>query len=187
MDFLEEAHTLAELLLEQFFDSVQGGFYPYAKGGEQLITRNREVYDGAMPSGSAVAALVLSRLARLTGQARWREAATLQLSYLTGAVQRYLAGHSFTLLTLLEELWPTAELVCASGSFPEDLISFLREGPHPGLTVLLKTPEDNARLAALAPFTADYPIPVSGTKYYLCRGKTCSSPVDAIDKLQNLI
>lgn len=110
---------MAELLLEFFFDRERGGFYPYAKDGEQLITRAKEVYDGAMPSGNAVAALVLSRLARLTGGERWREAAELQLSYLAGAIRRYPAGHSFTLLTLLEELWPTAELVCVSEKLPK--------------------------------------------------------------------
>ena len=44
----------------------QGGFYPYASDGEQLLTRTKEAYDGAMPSGNSAAALVLSRLSRLT-------------------------------------------------------------------------------------------------------------------------
>lgn len=187
VDFLEEAHALAELLLEHFFDQEQGGFYPYSKDGEQLITRTKEVYDGAMPSGNAVAALVLSRLARLTGETRWREAADLQLSYLAGAVQRYPAGHSVTLLTLLEELWPTAELVCAAEKLPKELTAFLRERPRPGLTVLLKSAADESRLAALAPFTAEYPIPTAGARYYLCRGRTCASPVETIEELENLV
>lgn len=187
IELLEEASALAELLLELFFDHEQGGFYPYAKDGEQLITRAKEVYDGAMPSGNAAAALVLSRLARLTAEARWREAADLQLAYLAGAIQRYPAGHSFTLLTLLEELWPTAELVCAAENPPEALAAFLREKPRPGLTVLVKTPANETRLAALAPFTSAYPIPAAGARYYLCRGKTCASPVETIEELEKLI
>jgi len=186
-DFLEEACALAELLLELFFDREQGGFYPYAKDGEQLITRTKEVYDGAMPSGNAVAALVLSRLTRLTGETRWREAADLQLSYLAGAIGGYPAGHSFTLLTLLEELWPTAELVCAAERLPDALLAFLREKPRPGLTVLVKTPADATRLAARAPFTAEYSIPAAGARYYLCRGRACASPVDTIEELEKLI
>lgn len=185
--FLEEAHALAEKLLELFFDGENGGFYPYAKDGEQLITRTKEVYDGALPSGNAAAALVLSRLARLTGEARWREASELQLSYLAGAVSHYPAGHSFTLLTLLEELWPTAELVCVSENPPEALTAFLRKKPRPGLTVLVKTPSDAERLSAVAPFTAEYPIPSSGARYYLCRGRTCASPVETIEELEKLI
>ncbi|MGM9619279.1 MAG: thioredoxin domain-containing protein [Oscillospiraceae bacterium] len=187
IDYLEEACALAQQLLELFFDSERGGFYPYARDGEQLITRSKEVYDGAMPSGNAAAALVLHRLARLTGEERWREAAEIQLSYLAGAAEDYPAGHSFTLLTLLEELWPTAELVCAAKAPPEELAAFLREKPRPNLTVLVKTAENEARLAALAPFTAGYPIPEVGARYYLCRGKTCASPVEHIEDLAKLL
>lgn len=187
IEFLEEARMLAGLLLDLFFDCRQGGFYPYAKDGEQLITRTKEVYDGAMPSGNAVAALVLSRLARLTGEMRWRKAADRQLAWLAGAIQEYPAGHSFTLLTLLEELWPTAELVCAAETPPEALRAFLRERPMPGLTVLVKTPADADRLAALAPFTADYPIPAEGARYYLCRGTVCASPVETVEELEKLM
>ena len=45
----------------------------------------------------------LSRLARLTGEARWRTAADLQLGYLAGAAT-YPAGRGFAMLVFLEEL-----------------------------------------------------------------------------------
>ncbi len=70
-DVLAEACRLTERLLDGFFDWERGRFYPYASQGEQLITRSKDACDGAMPSGNAVAALVLSRLARLTGTERF--------------------------------------------------------------------------------------------------------------------
>ncbi|WP_287227624.1 hypothetical protein [Oscillibacter sp.] len=104
-----------------------------------------------MPSGNAAAALVLSRLARLTGEARWRTAADLQLGYLAGATRTYPAGHGFAMLVFLEELWPSAELVCAARTMPEELAAFLREASRPELTVLVKTPETAKPLEELAP------------------------------------
>ena len=111
LTYLAEAQRLTECMLTHFFDEENGGFYPYASDGEQLITRTKETYDGAMPSGNSVAALVLSRLARLTGNGRIRTAADLQLSYLAGASREYPAGYGFAMLAFLEELWPSAELV----------------------------------------------------------------------------
>lgn len=184
ISYLQEACRMAEELLERFFDGRRGGFYPYAADGEQLITRIKEVYDGALPSGNAVAALVLSRLGRLTGEEKWRQATQLQLRYLTGAIRTYPAGHSFTLLTLLEKLWPTAELICAAQAVPEELKDYLRRQPRQGLTVLVKTPENADALAELAPFTANYPVPEEGTRYYLCSGGTCRQPVSSIEKLE---
>ena len=63
---LTRAVELANRLLELFFDKEHGGFYPCASDGEQLLTRTKEAYDGAMPSGNSVAALIFSRLSRLT-------------------------------------------------------------------------------------------------------------------------
>ena len=154
--------------------------------GEQLIARPKETYDGAMPSGNSVAALVLSRLARLTGETRWMQASERQLAYLAGAIQDYPSGYSFALRALLEELWPTAELICAAEKPPEELKGFLREHFH-GIMVLVKTPADETRLAALAPFTLEYPIPEAGVRYYLCRGKTCARPVETIEELEKLM
>ena len=95
-----------------------------------------------------------------------------------------MGGH--TLLALLEELWPTAELVCAADKIPKDLTDFLREHAC-GITVLVKTPADETRLAALAPFTSEYPIPAAGVRYYLCRGKICERPVETIAELEKLM
>ena len=130
------------------------------------------------------AALVLSRLARLTGETRWRTAAKLQFRYLAGAAQDNPAGHSFTLLALLEELWPTAELVCTSREIPAELVAFLGKRSRPGLTVLVKTPENGARLAVLAPFTAEYPCPAAGARYYLCREGACAAPAERLEDVR---
>lgn len=183
LQYLQEAHRLAEVLLERFFDRERGGLYPYASDDEQLITRMKEAHDGALPSGNSVAGLVFSRLARLTGERQWRDAAQLQFSYLAGSSQSYPSGHSFTMLALLEELWPTTELVCCSSSLPQELISFLRQEPRTGWTVLLKTQENQQALSVLAPFTRDYPIPEQGAQYYLCQNGSCHSPVSSISQL----
>ncbi len=182
--YLTRAVGLADCLLKLFFDGERGGFYPYASNGEQLLTRTKEAYDGAMPSGNSIAALVLFRLSRLTGEMRWREAADLHLSWLAGAAEGYPAGHSFAMLACLEELWPTAELVITAQKPPEELRGFLREAPRLGLTVLVKTQENAGTLAALAPFTKDYPIPAQGAQYYLCQGGACAQPVDSIPELK---
>ena len=185
--YLARAADLAERLLEFFFDGERGGFYPYASDGEQLLTRNKEAYDGAMPSGNSVAALALSRLARLTGEGRWRVAADIQLRWLAGAAGNYPAGHGFAMLAFLEELWPSAELVVTALEVPEELRAFLRETPRPELTVLTKTRASAGSLSGLAPFTKDYLIPERGARYHLCRGGACAQPVDSIPELEGLL
>ena len=109
------------------------------------------------------------------------------MSWLAGAAEGYPAGHSAAMLVLLEELWPSAELVATARKVPEELRAFLRERPRLGLTVLVKTRSSAQALAEIAPFTKDYLIPERGARYYLCRGGTCAQPVDSTLELEALL
>lgn len=187
--YLGEAIRLAQRMKEQFFDPKNGGFYLYSRDGEQLISRPKEVYDGALPSGNSVAALVLLQLFSLTGEPDWQEAGERQLRFLAGAMQNYPAGYSMAQLALMKALYPSAELVVASAE-PEAstaLFDLLGEKAPPNLSVLLKTRENAEVLAKLAPFTAEFPLPEAQSVYYLCRNGACSAPVESLVELEELI
>ena len=104
---LEFALSLAEVLLDQFEDQASGGFYFTASDHEALIQRPKPPHDDALPSGNGVAAQVLLKLGRLTGQARYREAAERTLRWAWPTL-----GHIPTacnaLLTALDEYLDSA-------------------------------------------------------------------------------
>ena len=68
------ARGLAESILDRFADPA-GGFFDTAVDHEVLITRPKDLQDNAVPSGNAMAVTVLLRLAALTGEGRYRDAA----------------------------------------------------------------------------------------------------------------
>ncbi len=55
------------------------------------------------------------------------------------------------------------------------------------ISILVKTAENAANLAELAPFTAAYPIPSKGCLYYLCEQNACKPPVNKISQLLHII
>ena len=61
-DYLEKAVHIAGQMVQWFSDRERGGYYLYASDAEALLSRPRESWDGALPSGNAVAALVFSLL-----------------------------------------------------------------------------------------------------------------------------
>ena len=186
-EWYQFACDTADAMLEYFFDEKNGGFYPYASDGEQLISRSKDAYDGAIPSGNSVAGLVLFRLGRLTGEQRWRDAAEKQFRYLAGVAGEHPAGHGFALLAMTEELWPSAELVVAAAEVPEELFEFLRENYAHNLSVLAKTNASSEALSKLVPYTSNYPIPKNGVKYYLCQRGACAAPVTSLDEVKALL
>jgi uncharacterized protein YyaL (SSP411 family) len=141
-----------------FFDKEKGGFYLTAADAEPLIARPKEVYDAAMPSGNSVAALVLGRLWRLTGETVWRDFFDLQMKYLAGTAKTYPSGYCFALSAMAEALYPGGELLCSvrENEAPEALKTLLELKEH--LSVLLKTPENEKLLNEIAPFSAGCPI-----------------------------
>lgn len=184
-DFLQNAISRANQMVEYFEDKEQGGYFITASDGEQLIARPKETYDGAIPSGNSVAAMVLQRLASLTGELKWQEAAQRQIQFLTDKISDYPASSCFGMLAMMDALYPHRELVCAtSDGLPADLIDFLRARPADDLHILLKTTENEDQLNQCVPFTADYPIPKQGTIYYLCEDGACKAPVSDFSKLK---
>lgn len=182
--YLEQAQALSQKMLQLFFDREKGGFFIYSSDSEQLIGRPKDLYDGAVPSGNSVAALVLSRLAQLTAQPETQKAARLQAEYLAGNIAHYPAGHSFSLLAIAEQVYPTAELVCvlarSDTPLPERLLELVEEYQ---IAMVVKTPQNSHAVARISPFTAGYPLPERGIVYYLCHGGSCSAPVFSAEAL----
>lgn len=183
--YLQSAIHRAEQMVELFEDKKNGGYFMTAFDGEQLIARPKETYDGAMPSGNSVAAMVLQTLASLTGEQKWQATADRQLSFLAGEIREYPSASCFVVLAMMDALYPHRELVCAtSDGLPGEFTAYFREHSADDLHVLLKTKENSETLAECAPFTKDYPIPEQGSMYYLCEGGACKAPVSEFSKLK---
>src|ERR687889_2777925 len=63
--WLLEADALLDAVSELFWDEKKRAFYDTPADHEELLTRPRDIYDSAAPSGNSVAADVLLRLALL--------------------------------------------------------------------------------------------------------------------------
>ena len=184
VNYLKAAVHRAKQMVELFEDKNKGGYFMTAFDGEQLIARPKETYDGAMPSGNSVAAMVLQTLASLTGEPEWQAAADRQLFFLAGEIGEYPSASCFGVLAMMEALYPHRELVCAtSDGLPDELKNYLKSRPADDLQVLLKTRENADVLSKCAPFTKDYPIPEQGAMYYLCENGACKAPVSDFSQL----
>ena len=69
------ARELADTILARFADPEHGGFFATADDHETLIARRKELEDTPIPAGASAAAFGLLRLAALTGEHGYEEAA----------------------------------------------------------------------------------------------------------------
>ncbi len=180
--YLQEAVSRAKQMIRFFEDTENGGYYLTAHDAEALIARLKETYDGAIPSGNAVAEMVLETLASLTGEALFREAADRQHTFMAGQIKEYPAAHCFSLMAMAKLLYPHRELICTGSELPKDLYRYLREHPAYDLSILFQSAENKRAMSEIAPFTALYPISES-TVWYLCENGACHAPQRDFNKL----
>ena len=90
--WLEEAHRLARLAVERFGDDEHGGFFLAPRDGERLVAARKDLDDHPIPSGNAMLAHVLLRLARIYGDDELERRAVGVFRLLRDAVTRAPVG-----------------------------------------------------------------------------------------------
>jgi uncharacterized protein len=169
------ARELADAMLDHFTDPA-GGFFDTADDHQALITRPKGLQDNAMPSGNAMAALVLLRLAALTGESRYRAAAEGTLRLVTPVAQRYPTAFAQWLLGFQLVLGRIDELAIVGepGDAATGALLEVARGQHrPALvTAVSATPNESA-----VPLLHDRQ-PLDGRPTaYVCHGFACQRPV----------
>jgi uncharacterized protein YyaL (SSP411 family) len=111
--WLLEAHRLALLAVDLFEDPVGGGFFQTPADGEQLVARKKELDDHPTPSGNAMLAYVLLRLARIWGDDELERRGVSVLRIVRDALVRAPSAFGWLLVALDQQLAPHRELAIA--------------------------------------------------------------------------
>ncbi|GFK94988.1 hypothetical protein NNJEOMEG_02836 [Fundidesulfovibrio magnetotacticus] len=179
---LRAALELAEAMIERFQDPSDGGFHLSAADAGTPLTRQKQYYDAAIPSGNSAALLVLERLGRLCARPDLTERAEALARSAGRPLEEYPAGFTMLLcgLDLLQH--PGTEVVVAARSRKDarPLLEALRGAWLPGVLVALACPEADPRglLAGLAPHTAAMNAPEGRAQAFVCRRGRCEPPVE---------
>jgi uncharacterized protein len=189
--FLKRALSLQEDLTKHFWDKEKGGYYFTPDDGEDLIVREKESYDGAIPSGNSVAMLNMARLARLTGNVKLEKQAADISHALAGSVRRVPVGHTQFMMALGFLMYPAYEIVIAGSAEAEDtkrMMHALREHFLPNAVVLLSSPDDESSdIANIAPFAKDLKPLKNKATAYVCTNFTCHSPTTDMPEMLRLL
>ncbi|NMX23042.1 thioredoxin domain-containing protein [Dissulfurirhabdus thermomarina] len=183
--YLAAAVELQDILDEDFRDEAGGGYHFTSADGEPLLVRRKDIYDGAVPSGNAVAAGNLLRLARLTGEPRY-EAAADALFGAFGAAVRAAPAAAVTLLDA-SAAGSGVDVVVAGEAGARELVAVTREVWHPDDLVVVRKAAPGEAEAAAPPFAAACG-PVEGrAAAYVCSRRSCRPPVTDPAALRRLL
>jgi uncharacterized protein YyaL (SSP411 family) len=173
---LEQARRWVDLLDRHYWDAAAGGYFFAADDTQDLIARVKTASDAAVPAGNGTMVGVLTRLALLTGEQRYRERAEAILAAFSGELGR----NFFPLATLIN-----------NAEFAQKPVQVVIVGERgdPGFDGLRRAVHDislpNRIVLAVAP---DQPLPPAHPAFgkglvagrpaaYVCEGPVCSLPL----------
>ncbi|MGE6631856.1 thioredoxin domain-containing protein [Bacillus sp. NPDC077027] len=186
LTYLEKATTIGEQMFELFWDHEKGGFYFSGTDAEALIVREKEVYDGAMPSGNSTALIQLLTLSRLTGRLDWTRKLESMFSSFFIDVSSYPSGHTAFLQGFMQQFATKREIVILGRKDDPNrqrLLHSLRQAFMPFDVILVA--ETGGDLKNIAPFAKDYKRKGNQTTVYICENYSCQQPLTNIDEVLN--
>ena len=188
--YLKKAIEFNDHLLRHFWDTA-GGFYFTSDDGEEILIRQKEAYDGAIPSGNSIAMMNLIRLARITANGEWEEKAVSLARASARSIEQVPAAYSQLLVAVEFLQGPSYEIVIAGDIRKGDTKEMIRSLHKPFLPnkVLLIRPAGDrpAEIEKIAPFTGSMKSQGGQATAYVCSGFSCKSPTtDIVEMLKML-
>jgi uncharacterized protein YyaL (SSP411 family) len=185
--FLEVALDLNKIQIEHFWDDYIGGFYLTPDDGEELLVRQKKIYDGAIPSGNSVAMLNLLRLSYITGNHELEEKADILSRAFSERLENSPMAHTQFMIAADFAVGPTYSLVIAGDTRLEDtnkMIKAIRYEYLPNKVLLIRKMSQNPpsidRISNLVQFFTN--IDGKATAY-VCINKTCKPATQDLSKI----
>jgi len=189
--FLEEAMALQEIMIEDFWDQEQGGFFSTPETRSDLPVRPKELVDGAMPSANSVALLNLAILSRITGDPVWEARAQGQIRAFSGTVAAQPEAYAYFLCGLDFLIRPGQEAVIVGDPEAPDtsrLLAALNRTFAPNRVAVFKTRANARRLKEIAAYTDALESETGKAVLHLCSNGACSiSPPDTEAMVEQLL
>jgi uncharacterized protein len=181
--YIETSIQVCDKMIELFYDSNASGFFETTDSrDENLIIRLKDAYDGAIPSGNSIAALVLLRLFEFTGRKEYREKAAGTLAAFWKSLENQPASLTQMLVALDFYLGPTKEIIL-SGNYDDERTKAFIEAFHdqyiPNAVLALV----DARVKALAGlfegrlFAKGFP-----PRAFVCSNFSCKLPATSLSE-----
>lgn len=175
--------------MDRLFGDDTGTYFDTGRDAEMILTRGRNLQDGAIPSGASLAALVQLRLSRLCANESLETQAQNTLLQNTSRAERYPMAYALTLAGLDLATSPPASLViCTNGSRSEcgPFLDQLRSRFLPNLSVLVNS-ERTQGIDRLSPLAKGKQTVDNQCTAWLCTDNRCLPPVTTAQKLGVLL
>lgn len=182
--YLKRAVDWNKKLLEMFWDNKKGGFFFSTNDSDQPLGRQKQIYDGAVPSSNSVALMNLIRLGRFTGDSELEAKANEIGKCFSSDLIRSGSSSTMSMMALQFLFNDPKEIVIAKGDNPySEIIRHFHSVFDPNKVLLFRPLEMNSEIFEISPFLKEQIAINQKTTIYVCRNYSCEKPVFDVTQL----
>lgn len=179
LTWLSEAESLAEYVVNHFYDSHSGFFWYSENEEQQVFARKIDVYDGVMPSGNSAMAHVLNTLGVFFNKQEFIDLAHRMIHSMENRIARYPSAHAHW-ASLALSVEKEQYVIAVVG---ENAVSIISELIRRNL---LNTMVFGSTTGSSLPYFENRYVD-GKTLIYVCSGSYCMPPVETVDEAVALI
>jgi uncharacterized protein YyaL (SSP411 family) len=184
--YLKTALEFHKTQIEDFWDEKIGGFYFTANDSEELLTRQKEIYDGAIPSGNSIAMLNLLRLSYITGNHKLEAKAEILNRVFSEKVKANPLAYTQFLVAIDFTIGPSYSLVVSGDSDADDtkeiIKAILYEYIPNKVFMLRNMKQETPDIDKYSNFVEFFYKLDGKATAYVCINKTCKPPTHDINE-----
>ena len=188
--YLKTAIDLNNEMIKHFEDAKKGGFYISADDAENLLIRQKEIYDGAIPSGNSVTMLNLLKLSRITGKPEYEALAVKLGKAFYTDVQRMPSANTMLMIAVDFGAGKSYEIVFSGNAESEEMkkmLQFINKKYIPNKVVLFRPDGDSPEITKISGYTKEQVSKKGKPTVYVCVDYGCQKPVFSVEELEKLL
>lgn len=188
-EYLKTALKLNQTIFQHFWDTDEGGFYFTPDYAQEILVRQKEAYDTALPSGNSVELMNLEKLYLLTGEMNFRETSHVLERYFSPTLKQTPAAFTMFLSAIFFRTGPSFEVtILGEKSSPDtqEMLKALQKEYLPQMVLILKSSDDDT-INELIPSLENKIMVNHQATAYVCGDGTCQAPVNTPEELITLL
>lgn len=189
--YLNNAINLSNKMIDEFWDSENGGFYQTSKSSEEILVKNKEIYDGAIPSGNSIAVLDLFILGRIMSNTKFLEISNLVFKTFSNSISSHPTGYVYMYIALDLAINDFYEIVIVGDLDDKDtkiIINEINNEYFPN-SITINKPKNltDFEISKLPDFVQKMKSIDDKPTVYICKNYVCELPTINISNMKTLL
>ncbi len=188
IEYLEYALAFNEVLLNEYWDKDNYGFYYSPKNGTKLITRSKQLFDNAIPSANSVSALNLLNFYSITGDQKFIQYFEKLLLAFDNETVKFTRSLGMLIDVFLQYEEGITEIIIAENNKPvkaKEFLHFIYRKVAIPYNIVYLNDFNFEKYKKIAPHLEAYYNKNNDAYIYICKNGQCDLPINDIEKLKD--